>query len=88
MTSTTMTDLRFRANQVLKKADGPVWIFSRGKKVGVILNAVFGEQVLRNWDEKGRKQIKKKVPFLKLAKRYRFKGPKDLSSHIDDALYG
>lgn len=83
----TMTDLRFRAKKVLRTAKTPVWIFSRGKKVGVMMNALLGENVLKAYEQK-RMGVAPKIPFLKAAKACQFDGPRNLSQNIDDAIYG
>jgi hypothetical protein len=64
----TLTDLRYKAGKVVKGATEPVWIFDRGKKVGVIMNISLGEQVLQEWggesESKGEKKRRKTKEFL------------------------
>lgn len=87
MHTATMTDLRFRAKRVLRTAKTPVWIFSRGKKIGVIMNALLGENVLKAYEQK-KIGFANKIPFLNAAKSCQFDGPGNLSKNIDAAVYG
>ncbi|GEM_PF-6487444 len=89
----TVTDLRFKTKDILKRVEkAPVWIFKKGQKKAVIMNIGSGESLLQKWEnrisfnQKERKGPKKSI--LDEIKKMQFKGPKDLSSRIDEIVYG
>lgn len=87
----TVTDLRFKTKEIWDKSGrNPVWIFKKGKKGRIMIDAHMGEQLL---ELRQKKIIPKKVrpgtpSLLDEIKKYQFKGPKDLSLRIDEYVYG
>ncbi|MDP2691614.1 MAG: hypothetical protein Q8O95_04410 [bacterium] len=88
----TITDLRFKTDDVFKKGKKvPVWIFVRGKKQGFYIGVKAGEKILKRASSVHvipHNTITKKTPsLLDEVKKYQIKGPKDLSQKIDEYLY-
>lgn len=88
----SVTDLRFKTNELLKKSKNIVWIFKRGKPVALLIDAKTGKRYLNKkfFDIAFHVQenAKKRPSFLEEIEEKSFKGPKNLSTTIDAALYG
>jgi PHD/YefM family antitoxin component YafN of YafNO toxin-antitoxin module len=83
MQTATVTELRFKNKDILKKCrKSPIWIFRNGKRVAMIVGSTKADQLLKN-EVKSKKTPGQKI--LERVKKYQIKkGPKNLSKMIDD----
>jgi hypothetical protein len=89
----TVTDLRFKTNKVLNDTKGGmVWILKNGKKVGVLLDVRLGDEFAewKNHSDSGKSMpaLDPARSILENAKKYQISGPGDMSTTIDETLYG
>lgn len=92
LATANITDLRFRAKSIVKKSKKePVWILRKGKIESMIIGADRGFRLIELEKTVNQpRELKGAVgpSFWDEVKKIQFKGPKNLSSKIDDIVYG
>lgn len=92
LATANITDLRFKAKTIVKKSKKePIWILRKGKIESMIIGADRGFRLIELEKTANPSKARKGAigpSFWDEIKKIQFKGPKNLSSKIDEIVYG